>query len=134
MINNELKGHFLNLYMLALSDNYFDEKELETILKIGEEKGISKKAFEEIIIHPTSLNIEYPSVFIDQIKLLYDFARLIWADKKVEDDEKVSFLKFCNKFGFDNQESQELFDWLLGLAKKNTPTSQLDKEIKKLTN
>jgi len=36
--------------MLALSDNNFDEKELETILQIGEEKGITQKAFEDSII------------------------------------------------------------------------------------
>jgi len=134
MINNELKSHFLNLYMLALSDNNFDEKELETILQIGEEKGISQKAFEEIIINPTSVNIEYPTEFIEKIKLLYDFTRVIWADKKVDDDEKVSFLKFCNRFGFELQESEELFVWLLDLAKKETPTSELDNEIKNLTN
>ena len=29
-MNTDLKGHFLNLYMIALSDNNFDEKELET--------------------------------------------------------------------------------------------------------
>jgi DnaJ-domain-containing protein 1 len=120
--------------MLALSDNDFDEKELETILQIGEEKGISQKAFEDIIINPTSVNIEYPTEFIQKIKLLYDFTRVIWADKKVDDDEKVSFLKFCQKFGFEPEESEELFVWLLDLAKKETPTRELDNEIKKLTN
>jgi DnaJ-domain-containing protein 1 len=120
--------------MLALSDNNFDEKELETILQIGEEKGISQKAFEEIIINPTSVNIAYPTDFIEKIKLLYDFTRVIWADKKVDDDEKISFSKFCRKFGFEPQESEELFEWLLDLAKKETPTSELDSEIKKLTN
>src|SRR5690606_10482204 len=108
--------HFLNLYMLALSDNNFDEKELETILQIGEEKGISQNDFEQIIINPTSVEIQYPSDFIDKIKLLYDFTRVIWADNKVEKDEKDSFLKFCNKFGFEKQESDELFEWLLDLA------------------
>ncbi|MDE3742536.1 hypothetical protein [Maribacter polysaccharolyticus] len=134
MINNELKGHFLNLYMLALSDNNFDETELEVILQIGREKGISRKTFEEIIINPTTIEIQYPINFIDKIKLLYDFTRVIWADKKVDDDEKYSFLKFCNRFGFEPQESEELFNWLLDLAKKETPTNQLDIEIKKLTN
>jgi DnaJ-domain-containing protein 1 len=134
MLNNKLKGHFLNLYMLALSDNDFDEKELETILQIGEEKGISQKAFEEIIINPTSVEIEYPTSFIDKIKLLYDFTRVIWADKDVADDEKTSFLKFCRYFGFEVEESKELFVWLMDLAKKETPTNQLDNEIKKLTN
>ncbi|MGO2103748.1 MAG: hypothetical protein ACTH3E_11970 [Psychroflexus halocasei] len=134
MIDNKLKGHFLNLYMLALSDNDFDEKELETILQIGEEKGISQSDFEEIIINPTSTEIQYPTGFIDKIRLLYDFTRVIWADNKVENDEKDSFLKFCNKFGFEKQESEELFEWLLDLAKKEISANQLDNEIKKLTN
>lgn len=120
--------------MLALSDNDFDEKELETILQIGEEKGISQKEFEDIIIHPTSIRMEYPTEFIEKIKFLYDFTRVIWADKNVDEDEKISFLKFCSKFGFEKQESEELFVWLLDLAKKETPTSELDNEIKKLTN
>ena len=134
MIGNELKSHFLNLYMLALSDNNFDELELETILKIGEEKGISQKAFESIIINPISICIKYPSRFVEKIELLYDFARVIWADKKVDEAEKISFLKFCDKFGFDIPESEELFAWLLGLAKNETPTTQLVYEIKKLFN
>lgn len=134
MIDSKLKGHFLNLYMLALSDNNFDEKELETILKIGEEKGISHSEFEEIIINPTSVKIQYPKGFIDKIRLLYDFTRVIWADNKVEKDEKDSFLKFCNKFGFEEQESEELFEWLLDLAKKGISISQLDNEIENLTN
>lgn len=134
MIDNKLKGHFLNLYMLALSDNNFDERELETILQIGEEKGVSQNDFEQIIINPTSVEIQYPSDFIDKIKLLYDFTRVIWADKKVKKDEKDSFLKFCNKFGFEKKESEELFEWLLEMAKKGISTSQLDNEIENLTN
>ena len=131
-MKENLKGHFLNLYMIALSDNSFDEKELETILRIGEEKGISQYEFEKIIINPTSINIEVPTEFIDKINLLYDFVRVIWSDGKIEEDEKVSFMKYCKKFGFQKEESQELFDWLIGFAKKNITNSELEKEIMNL--
>lgn len=134
MINTDLKGHFLNLYMIALSDNNFDEKELETILKIGEEKGISKEEFEKIIINPTSVNIQIPTEFISKINLLYDFARVIWSDGKIEEDEKNSFMKYCEKFGFDIEESKELFEWLIGFAKKNLTVQELEKEIIKISN
>lgn len=132
-MNENLKGHFLNLYMIALSDNRFDEKELEAILKIGKEKGISQDEFEKIIINPTSINIEVPTKFVDKIKLLYDFARVIWSDGEIEDDEEISFMRFCKKFGFQKEESQELFKWLIRLAKKNTTSSELEKEIMNLT-
>lgn len=132
-MNTHLKGHFLNLYLIALSDNNFDEKELETILKIGEEKGISKAEFERIILDPTSVNMEMPTEFILKIKLLYDFARVIWSDEVVEPEERQSFLKYCSKFGFAVDESQELFDWLIELAKQNINTDQLEQEIINLT-
>lgn len=134
MINSNLKGHFLNLYMIALSDNNFDEKELETILKIGEEKGISKDEFEKIIINPTSANIETPTDFISKIYLLYDFARVIWSDGKIEEEEEKFFMKYCKKFGFEKEGSEELFNWLIGFAKQNFTTQQLEKEIVNLSN
>lgn len=134
MINANLKGHFLNLYTIALSDNNFDEKELETILKIGEEKGISKAEFEKILINPTAVEIEIPTDFVSKINLLYDFARVIWSDGKIDVDEKKSFMDYCKKFGFEKDESEELFDWLIGFAKENITTEQLEKEIINLSN
>jgi uncharacterized tellurite resistance protein B-like protein len=133
-MNEKLKGHFLNLYMIALCDSSFDEKELEIILKIGKEKGISQDEFEKIIINPTSINIEVPTEFIDKIKLLYDFARVIWSDGKIDDDEEISFMRFCEKFGIKKEESQELFEWLIEFAKKNITSSELEKEIMNLSN
>jgi uncharacterized tellurite resistance protein B-like protein len=120
--------------MVALSDNNFDEKELETILKIGEEKGISKEDFEKIIIAPTSAEIEIPVNFLSKIVLLYDFARVIWSDGKVEDEEKRAFIGYCSKFDFNIEESEELFLWLISLAKKNLPPNQLEEEINQLIN
>ena len=134
MINTEIKGHFLNLYMIALVDNNFDENELETILKIGEEKGISKEEFENIIINPTSVDIQIPTDFISKIHLLYDFARVIWSDGEIKDDEENAFIKYCLRFGFDMDQGQELFQWLISLAKNNTTVEELEKEIIKITN
>jgi DnaJ-domain-containing protein 1 len=133
-MNENLKGHFLNLYMVALSDNSFDEKELEIILKIGEEKGISQEEFERIIINPTSINIEIPTDFVSKIELLYDFARVIWSDGKIDKYEIISFMGYCKKFGFQEEESKELFDWLISFAKNNLSIDQLEKEINNLSN
>ncbi|MHB1106666.1 MAG: hypothetical protein ACYCZ2_09920 [Lutibacter sp.] len=132
IINDTLKGHFLNLYMIALSDHNFDEKELETIYLIGEEKGISKEEFENIIIHPTSGKFEIPNDILSKIKLLYDFIRVIWADQKIETEEKNSFLKYCEVFNFSQDESLEMFDWLLCFAQDNLPSEELEKEINNL--
>ena len=43
MLTEELKSHFLNMYLIAMSDNEFDEKEMQIILEIGEDKGITRR-------------------------------------------------------------------------------------------
>ncbi|VDH05173.1 TerB family tellurite resistance protein [Bergeyella zoohelcum] len=133
-MNEQVKSHFINLYFLALSDGNFAPEELETILKIAEEKGLSKQEFESIITNPTDIKIGIPEDFLEKIVLLYDFVRVILADNEIEESEKKQFLKFCNQFGFGVEESEELFDWLIGLAKKELSFEQVKQEINLLIN
>lgn len=127
-----IKGHFMNLYFLALSDGNFDEKELEIILEIAQEKGITKEEFHQMIINPTEVSFSVPESFLEKIFLLYDFVRVILADKKVEDSEIQTFFKFCSQFGFDQKVGEELFDWLLELASKGLGLDEVEQEINKL--
>ena len=121
------------MYTLALSDTAFDERELEKILEIGTEKGISKEDFEAIILNPTSVKMSYPTEFIPKIEFLYDFTRIIWSDEKVEAEEIKQFLKFCDRFGFQEEEGKQLFDWLLELSKRDLPSAQIGAEIEKFS-
>ncbi|WP_234110770.1 MULTISPECIES: hypothetical protein [Chryseobacterium] len=134
MEKNQLKHHFINLYLIALSDGSFDKEELEVILKIASEKGISEEEFKEFITDPTNVTMEIPEDFLSKIKLLYDFTRVILADGKIEDDEKKVFMRLCGNYNFDHEESEELFDWLIDLAKKDLPTNRIDEELQTLIN
>jgi len=134
MLTEELKSHFLNMYLIAMSDNDFDEKEMNTIIKIGEDKGITKKEFENIIINPTSISFKIPNDTIVKIEYLFDFAKIIWADGKVDEKERISLFDFCLKFDFDEEASKELTEWLLEIAKNDLNHEQLHIEIEKLLN
>ncbi|MCF6365645.1 MAG: hypothetical protein L3J35_05520 [Bacteroidales bacterium] len=134
MLTKELKSHLLNMYLIAMSDAEFDEKEMETIISIAESKGISKNEFEQIIIKPTNVPFTIPDDIIIKIEYLFDFARIIWADGKVDDRERISLLDFCNKFGFIGETANELTEWLLDIAKNDLTNDQLHKEIDKLLN
>lgn len=132
-MNEKIKNHVINLYMIALSDGHFAPEELETIIKIGEEKGFSKEEFEKTIVQP---NIEFsiPEDFIERIKLLYDFVKVIISDQKIEEEEVNTFLMFCKKFQFEEERGKELFDWLIEMANQNLSTEDLEKEIEKQIN
>lgn len=129
-MNQKMKNHVVNLYMIALSDGHFAPEELETILKIGEEKGFTKEDFEKMIAQP-GIEFHIPEEFMEKVKLLYDFVKVILSDEKIEDEEVHSFMRFCKKFGFEEEQSNALFEWLVELAKQDLPTEELEKEIKK---
>lgn len=132
MVNVE--KHLMNLYFLALSDGNFAPEELEAILEIAEEKGISKEQYNKLIINPPTGAFDVPEEFLDKIFLLYDFARVILADGVVENNEIETFMKFCERFGFEQEISKELFDWLIELAQKKLDLEQVKQEITNLIN
>ena len=132
MEKHKLKHHFINLYLIALSDGSFDKEELDVILHIASEKGIGEEEFKEFITDPTNVILEIPEDFLSKIKLLYDFTRVILADGEIKDEEKKVFMRLCNNYGFGEEESSELFDWLVELAKKNLPTECIDEELQTL--
>ncbi len=134
MEKHQLKHHFINLYLIALIDGNFDKEELDVILNIASEKGICEEDFKEFITDPTNVTMEIPEDFLSKIKLLYDFTRVILADGKIEDDEKKVFIRLCSNYNFGKEESNELFEWLIDLAKKDLPTDRIDEELQTLIN
>jgi hypothetical protein len=134
MIAKELKSHFLNMYLIALSDYDFDKKEIDEILKIGEKHGVSESEFEKIILNPEEINFEIPQNLKKKIEYLYDYARIIWADGVIQDNETKSLYNFCLKFGFENEIATELTDWLIIQAKKDLSHIEFSDEIDKLIN
>ena len=132
MISTKLKSHFLNMYLIALSDYDFDKTELNEIIKIGERHGVNKNEFEKIILNPTEITLEIPENINDKIEYLYDYARIIWADGIIEPEEEKSLLNFCIKFGFEKDVAEELTEWLFIQVKKDFSHSELLKEIDNL--
>lgn len=131
-MSEKMKSHILNLYLLALSDGDFAPEELEAILMIAEEKDFSKEDFQKIISNPVGIDFHLPENFMDRIKLLFDFVKVILADGVVKEDEKKMFYKFCEKFEFEEGATVELFDWLVEISKQNLSTDEINSAIEKL--
>lgn len=131
-MSEKMKSHILNLYLLALSDGDFAPEELEAILMIAKEKGFSKEDFQKIISNPVGIDFHLPENFMDRIKLLFDFVKVILADEVVKEDEKKMFYKFCEKFEFEERATVELFDWLVEISKQNISTDEINVAIEKL--
>jgi uncharacterized tellurite resistance protein B-like protein len=120
-----LQSHFLNLYAMALSDSQIDTVELETLYKIGQEKGIAKSEIDQIIIYPDKVKFNFPDNLTEKIIHLYDFARIIIADGVVDKNERSTLELFCKRFGFEEENIPGIADFLIASASENMETATL---------
>src|SRR5690554_6508848 len=128
MISTELKSHFLRLYQIAFSDDNFDVLEMQMLYKFAEERGFSKEQLNEVLLNP-SHDSSIPESLEKRVEYLYDLAVMIWADKKVTEDEYITLKKYCRKFEFLEDNIKELADYLLDSAKKDIPKEEILKNI-----
>lgn len=127
-ITTELKSHFLRLYQIALSDEDFSPLEMQLLYKFAEERDISKVQLDNILTASIG-EITIPEGIEKRIEYLYDLALMIWADKIVTNDEEVTLKKYIKKFGFLDENVDELCNYLLKSAMQEKPKHVILKEL-----
>lgn len=128
-ITTELKSHFLRLYQMALSDNNFDVLEMKMLYKFASERNISKDELDSILLseHQES---KIPETLELKIEYLYDLAVMIWADGIVTEDEITTLKKYCVKFGFLDENIEEISNFLIKNAQNKTSKIELLNQLK----
>lgn len=128
-ITTELKSHFLRLYQMALADNNFDVLEMKMLYSFAQERNVSKEELDAILMSDYQES-NIPETLELKIEYLYDLSIMIWADGVVTSDEITTLKKYCLKFGFLPENIEELSNFLIDNAKKNTTKTDLLKQIK----
>ncbi|KFF15688.1 hypothetical protein [Flavobacterium hydatis] len=129
MITLELKSHFLRLYQMALSDNKFDVLELQMLYHFADERGIPKEELDKLFLNPISTELCIPNELNTRIEYLYDFARIIWADEKITDDEINMLKKYCRIFNFLDENINELTHYLIDCVQKNIQKEEIISQL-----
>jgi uncharacterized tellurite resistance protein B-like protein len=124
MVSTELRSHFLRLYQIAFADDNFDVLELKMLYKFAQERGLKKEDLDNILLNP-SHETSIPENTEKRIEYLYDLAVMIWADKKVTEDEYNTLKKYCERFEFLEENITRLADYLLDCAKKEMTKEEL---------
>lgn len=127
-ITTELKAQFLRLYQMAMTDGDFSPLEWKLLYQFGEERNITKNELDSILLSTTG-NLEVPESIEKKIEYLYDFARMIWADNHVSEDEEVTLKKFCKKFGFLDENIDELSFYLIDSVKNGKTKFEIINEL-----
>lgn len=108
-----LKSHLLQLYQIALADGEFSRLELKMLYGFAEERGVTKAHLDEILLNPTAVDNLIPEEVNEKLGFLYDFSAMIWADNVVTDDERSALEKYIKRFGFLEENTASLADYLI---------------------
>jgi hypothetical protein len=129
MITLELKSHFLRLYQIALSDDQFDVLELQMLYHFAYERGIPKEELDKLFLNPINTELSIPENLDTRIEYLYDFAKIIWADGKITEDEVNMLKKYCRKFNFLDENINDLSNYLIDCVQKNIQKEEIINQL-----
>ncbi len=129
----QLKSHFLRMYQMALTDDTFNQLELQMLYHLAAERGIPKADLDKLFLDPVSPEVDVPEDLHVRIEYLFDLTRIIWADEKITNDERDTLQKYCRKFTFLEENIEELADYLISSVqqgkKKEDIINELNSEV-----
>ncbi|GAA4163950.1 hypothetical protein GCM10022217_33740 [Chryseobacterium ginsenosidimutans] len=129
-ITENLKAHFLRLYQMAICDDDFSALELKMLYKCAEERGISSKNLDEILLNPINLKSLVPQTIEEKVDYLYDLTVMIWADGIVSPNEYSAMEKYVLMFGFLEENVTAIVDYLIEAVKIGKNKSEILYELK----
>jgi uncharacterized tellurite resistance protein B-like protein len=129
-ITENLKAHFLRLYQMAICDDDFSALELKMLYKCAEERGISSKNLDEILLNPINLKSLIPKTIEEKVDYLYDLTVMIWADGIVSPNEYSVMQKYVLMFGFLEENVTAIVDYLIEAVKIGKNKSEILYELK----
>ncbi|WP_042722813.1 hypothetical protein [Flavobacterium sp. B17] len=129
-ITENLKAHFLRLYQMAICDDDFSALELKMLYRCAEERGISSKNLDEILLNPINLKSIVPQTIEEKVDYLYDLTVMIWADGVVSPNEYSAMQKYVLMFGFLEENVTAIVDYLIEAVKIGKNKSEILYELK----
>lgn len=129
-ITENLKAHFLRLYQMAICDDDFSTLELKMLYKCAEERGISSKNLDEILLNPINLKSLVPQTIEEKVDYLYDLTVMIWADGIVSPNEYSAMQKYVLMFGFLEENVIAIVDYMIEAVKIGKNKSEILYELK----
>ncbi|GIQ57099.1 hypothetical protein Flavo103_02350 [Flavobacterium collinsii] len=114
---------------MALSDDKFDVLELQMLYHFADERGIPREELDKLFLNPINTELIIPEEVNSRIAYLYDFARIIWADGKITEDELNMLKKYCRKFNFLEENINELSEYLIDCVQKNIQKEEIISQL-----
>lgn len=128
-INSKKKMQFLNLYHMVMADGIVHPNEMKTLYRIGlENYGLTEKEIDENI-KSAGVSTIIPELPEERIAVLYEMALIAWADGELEESERYLLRRYALRYGVNEENIDELVDFLLDKAKNDTDEQEVIKEL-----
>ncbi|KMQ69680.1 hypothetical protein ACM39_01075 [Chryseobacterium sp. FH2] len=129
-IPEKLKAHFLRLYQMAICDDDFSTQELKMLYKSAEERGISSKDLDEILLNPLNSKSLVPETVEEKVESLYDLTVMVWADGVVSENEYSTLEKYVTMFGFMEENTKDIVDYFIEAVKQGKTKTDILNDLK----
>ena len=128
-LSTQIKSHLLRVCDMAMADGDFSPLEWKTLYHFAETRDISREDLERVLLTSTG-EISIPQLQDERIEYLYDLVIMSLADDKIDDEELLMLRKFAKKFEFEEENIDELINYLIESGSQNKGIVQILAEIK----
>lgn len=129
-IPEKLKAHFLRLYQMAICDDDFSTQELKMLYKSAEERGVSPKDLDEILLNPINTKLLIPETIEEKVESLYDLTTMVWMDGVVTENEYAMLEKYVGMFGFVEENVKDIVDYFIESVKQGKTKTDILNDLK----
>ncbi len=96
-------SHIKNLLFLAGQDGEVTKDEVDLILSIAVENGLSPEEFKRILERPGSISFHPPTTYKERIEQLIDLVKVMMVDGEIDANELLFCKAIADKMGFDHK-------------------------------
>ena len=123
-------NHFASVVKLAMADEVITEGEEKLLKRVARKLHILDDKVKDILKNYKDYPTTTPNGYDDRIELLYDYAKIIYADDDVTKGEAKILRRICVGLGFPVDNVDKVADEAIHLVLNNNDLEDFNKAIK----
>lgn len=123
-------NHFAGVVTLAMADGTISEGEEKLLKRIANKLHILEEKYKDILENYSEYPITTPHNYDDRIELLFDYARMIFADGSATGEEAKVLRKICVGLNFPTDNVDKVADEAIHLVLNDENLEDFTKAIK----
>lgn len=119
------RSQVVSMFTLAIADGFVSPEELTLVYEKGKELGLTGEQVDDVIQNPHRVAFEVPSTLVGSIASLYDLAKVVITDGRVDPREVDLLRSFARRFGVPTPLVDQVVEALIDEVRAGTPRDEL---------